>query len=56
MKKISPSLLDRYKGTLVGLACGDAVGTTVEFSSRDFVEVNDMRGGGIFQLKLWTMD
>ena len=25
---------DRYRGALLGLACGDAVGTTVEFSPR----------------------
>ncbi len=25
---------DRIKGTLVGLACGDAVGTTLEFETR----------------------
>jgi hypothetical protein len=26
-------LLDRYTGCLLGLACGDAVGTTVEFEN-----------------------
>ncbi len=27
-------LVERYRGCLLGLACGDAVGTTVEFSPR----------------------
>ncbi|MDX5629087.1 MULTISPECIES: ADP-ribosylarginine hydrolase Tri1 [unclassified Brenneria] len=50
--------LDKAKGALVGLAIGDAVGTTLEFSSRDHVYINDMVGGGPFQLKAgeWTDD
>ena len=50
---------DRYIGALVGLACGDAVGTTVEFSPRgSFAPVTDMIGGGPFGLKpgQWTDD
>lgn len=50
---------DRYLGALVGLACGDAVGTTVEFSPRGtFTPVTDMTGGGPFALKAgqWTDD
>ena len=53
------SLLDRYQGCLLGLACGDAVGTTVEFMARgSFVPVTDMVGGGPFQLDpgQWTDD
>lgn len=53
------SLLERYQGCLVGLACGDAVGTTVEFSPRGaFAPVTDMVGGGVFDLKPgeWTDD
>lgn len=53
------SLIDRYRGCLLGLACGDAVGTTVEFSPRDsFPPVTDMVGGGPFQLEpgRWTDD
>ena len=49
----------RHLGALVGLACGDAVGTTVEFKPRDsFSAVTDMTGGGPFQLKpgQWTDD
>jgi ADP-ribosyl-[dinitrogen reductase] hydrolase len=49
----------RYRGCLVGLATGDAVGTTVEFCSRgSFEPVTDMTGGGPFGLKPgeWTDD
>ena len=52
-------LKDRYRGALLGLACGDAVGTTVEFSRRgDFEPVCDMIGGGPFGLApgQWTDD
>ena len=50
---------DRYVGCLLGLACGDAVGTTVEFSLRgSFAPLSDMVGGGPFNLKPgeWTDD
>ncbi len=53
------SLRDRYLGALVGLACGDAVGTTVEFSPRgSFKPVTGMHGGGPFSLQpgQWTDD
>ncbi|MBT2372698.1 ADP-ribosylglycohydrolase family protein [Pseudomonas fluorescens] len=53
------TLLDRYRGSLLGLACGDAVGTTVEFKPRgSFATVTDMVGGGPFQLRpgQWTDD
>lgn len=43
----------------MGLACGDAVGTTVEFKARgSFPEVTDMVGGGPFELVAgqWTDD
>lgn len=51
--------LDRYQGCLLGLACGDAVGTTLEFQPRgSFTPVTDMTGGGPFQLLAgeWTDD
>jgi ADP-ribosyl-[dinitrogen reductase] hydrolase len=44
---------------LLGLAAGDAVGTTVEFSPRDtFAPLTDMVGGGPFRLPpgAWTDD
>jgi ADP-ribosyl-[dinitrogen reductase] hydrolase len=50
---------DRFRGCLLGLACGDAVGTAVEFSARgQFAPVTDMVGGGVFGLKPgeWTDD
>lgn len=50
---------DRARGCLVGLAAGDAVGTTVEFSPRGtFTPLTDMVGGGPFNLKAgqWTDD
>lgn len=51
--------VSRYTGCLLGLACGDAVGTAVEFSSRGtFAPVKDMLGGGPFDLEpgQWTDD
>lgn len=52
-------LASRYRGCLLGLACGDAVGTTVEFQPRgSFAPVTDMVGGGPFGLRPgeWTDD
>lgn len=52
-------IIDRYRGCLLGLACGDAVGTTVEFRPRgSFAPVTDMVGGGPFGLDPgeWTDD
>jgi len=51
--------LDRYRGCLLGLAVGDAIGTSVEFQPRgSFPVVTDMQGGGVFNLKpgQWTDD
>lgn len=51
--------LDRYKGCLLGLAVGDAVGTTLEFKPRGtFTPIADMIGGGPFELQpgQWTDD
>lgn len=53
------SLHDRYRGALLGLACGDALGTTVEFLDRDtFAPMTDIVGGGPFELQpgQWTDD
>lgn len=50
---------DRYRGALLGLAVGDALGTTLEFKSPGtFTPVTDITGGGPFQLKpgQWTDD
>jgi ADP-ribosyl-[dinitrogen reductase] hydrolase len=51
--------LNRYRGCLLGLAAGDAVGTAVEFQPPgSFTPVTDMTGGGPFELKpgQWTDD
>lgn len=51
--------LNRFQGCLLGLAVGDAVGTSVEFMPRgSFLPVTDMQGGGPFNLKpgQWTDD
>jgi len=50
---------DRFRGCLLGLASGDAVGTTLEFQQRgSFLPIADMVGGGPFNLKSgqWTDD
>lgn len=50
---------DRFRGCLLGLATGDAVGTTVEFRPRgSFAPLTDMVGGGPFRLQpgQWTDD
>ncbi|MFD0715012.1 ADP-ribosylglycohydrolase family protein [Paenibacillus sp. GCM10027626] len=51
--------LDRHIGCLIGLAAGDALGTTVEFQPPgSFPPVADMTGGGVFALQPgeWTDD
>jgi ADP-ribosylglycohydrolase len=51
--------LDRYRGCLLGLATGDALGTTLEFRQPgNFALLTDMVGGGPFNLKPgeWTDD
>jgi ADP-ribosyl-[dinitrogen reductase] hydrolase len=50
---------DRFRGCLLGLAVGDAVGTTLEFKAPgSFKPIHDMVGGGPFRLKPgeWTDD
>ena len=52
-------LLDRYRGALLGLAAGDALGTTLEFRAPGtFKPIDDMYGGGPFNLRPgeWTDD
>ena len=51
--------LERFKGSLVGLAVGDALGTTLEFKApRSFAPQSDTVGGGPFGLSAgqWTDD
>jgi len=50
---------ERFRGCLLGLAVGDAVGTAVEFRARGtFTLLSDMVGGGPFALQPgeWTDD
>ena len=50
---------DRFRGCLLGLAAGDALGTTLEFKAfGTFKRIDDMVGGGPFRLKpgQWTDD
>ncbi len=50
---------DRFRGCLLGLATGDALGTTLEFRKPGtFQTIDDMRGGGPFRLEpgQWTDD
>jgi len=48
--------LDKAQGALMGLAAGDAIGTTLAFVPRDKAHVDDMVGMGPFNLKPgeWT--
>ena len=51
--------VDRFRGCLLGLAAGDAVGTTAEFMPRgSFPPITGMQGGGPFALNSgeWTDD
>ncbi|SON53093.1 ADP-ribosyl-[dinitrogen reductase] glycohydrolase (fragment) [Vibrio tapetis subsp. tapetis] len=51
--------VSRAKGALLGLALGDALGTTLEFKAKDsFEPITDMVGGGPFNLEAgqWTDD
>jgi ADP-ribosylglycohydrolase len=53
------NLIDRYLGSLLGLAAGDALGTTVEFKPRgSFTPLTTIVGGGPFGLApgQWTDD
>lgn len=53
------AIRERAIGSLLGLAVGDALGTTLEFSARDSGErVTEMVGGGPFKLEpgQWTDD
>jgi ADP-ribosyl-[dinitrogen reductase] hydrolase len=58
-KDREPVERDRFRGCLLGLAAGDAVGVTAEFKARgSFPAVADMVGGGPFGLEpgRWTDD
>jgi ADP-ribosylglycohydrolase len=53
------NVLERYRGSLLGLATGDALGTTLEFRPPgSFEPIADIVGGGPFHLEpgQWTDD
>jgi ADP-ribosyl-[dinitrogen reductase] hydrolase len=53
------STASRYRGALLGLAAGDALGTTLEFKPPgSFEPIDDIVGGGPFGLEpgQWTDD
>ena len=55
----APTTRDRFRGCLLGLAAGDALGTTLEFQPPgSFEPIDDMVGGGPFGLRpgQWTDD
>jgi ADP-ribosyl-[dinitrogen reductase] hydrolase len=57
--QMADARMDRFRGCLLGLAVGDAVGTAVEFQPRgSFAPLTDMMGGGPFGLQpgQWTDD
>ena len=54
-----PTTRDRFRGCLLGLAAGDALGTTLEFRTPGtFQKIDDIVGGGPFRLEpgQWTDD
>jgi ADP-ribosyl-[dinitrogen reductase] hydrolase len=56
---INLELIERYRGCLIGLAVGDALGTTLEFQPPgSFRPLEDLVGGGPFSLApgQWTDD
>src|SRR4051812_18460056 len=57
--RMTPPPVDRYRGAMLGLATGDALGTTLEFTQPGrFTPITDMNGGGPFNLQPgeWTDD
>ena len=59
MHENTKQMRNRYYGALLGLAAGDAIGTTLEFKSPGtFRPLTDMQGGGPFNLQpgQWTDD
>lgn len=56
---IQMKTIERYRGSLMGLAVGDALGTTLEFREPgSFTPIDDMTGWGLFGLAPghWTDD
>ena len=54
-EEIDRSIKNRIRGSIVGLALGDAVGAHVEFRPRDYLiehPVKDMKAGGTWGLAI----
>lgn len=54
VSKINPLVVDRIKGSMFGLALGDALGAHVEFRPNSFLAANpvkDLVGGGTWGLQ-----
>ena len=52
VQALPAGLADRTRGCMLGLAVGDALGTTLEFSRRDALpRQTEMTGGGPFRLR-----
>ena len=59
MQRNTLTRINRVRGALLGLAVGDAIGTTVEFKPKgSFTPLTDIIGGGPFRLQpgQWTDD
>ena len=57
MGETNMQMINRYRGCLLGLAAGDALGTNLEFRPPgSFATLNDIVGGGPFNLApgQWT--
>jgi len=59
MAKLNKEITNKFRGSLIGLAVGDALGVPLEFQPPGtFEPVTDMVGGGVFDLEPgeWTDD
>lgn len=53
--RIDPKIIDRIKGSMMGMALGDALGAHVEFRPFEYLQANpvsDMKGGGTWSLQI----
>jgi hypothetical protein len=53
-KSVDKNLLDCIRGSMIGLALGDALGAHVEFRPHQYLDehpVTDLQGGGTWGLK-----